>query len=333
MTQTPASPANALQRPDLSIIVVSYNTAEMTIAALQSVLDTSEGVNLELLVCDNESPDGSADMIEAAFVNELGKRVHLVRSGGNLGFGRANNLMADMARGRRILLLNPDTIVLANALQSLLAFAERTPWAQIWGGRTYDGKRQLDPSSIWARMSVWSVFCYAFGLQKIFPRSAVFNSEAYGGFDRQSEREVDIVSGCYLLIDTDLWHLLGGFDPRFYMYAEEADLCLRARVFGARPRFTPASEIIHFGGASDQIYSGKMVKLFAGKMTLAQKHWPAWQLRLARVFMGLAVWLRARAVPFLGMLTGRERWKKAGAEWRIIWQRRKDWMDGYPDPS
>lgn len=333
MTQPDISSALLLPAPDLSIIVVSYNTADMTIAALQSVFDTGDGVNFELLVCDNESPDGSADKIEQAFLTELGGRLKLVRSGGNLGFGRANNLMADMARGRQTLLLNPDTIVLAGALQNLLAFAARTPTARIWGGRTYDGERRLDPSSIWARMSAWTVFCYAFGLQKMLPNSALFNSEAYGGFDRQTEREVDIITGCYLLIDTDLWHVLGGFDRRFFMYAEEADLCLRARKFGARPRFTPTSEIVHFGGASEQVYSGKMVKLFAGKMTLAKKHWPAWQLVLAKCFMGIAVWLRATAVPPLGALTGRERWKTAGAEWRVVWQRRKDWINGYPDPT
>lgn len=333
MTQTAASTTDAPASPDLSIIMVSYNTAAITIAALQSVFDTCTGVSFELLLCDNNSPDGSADRIKAKFADQLGKRLHVFASDENLGFARANNLMAERARGRRILLLNPDTILLPGALQRLLAFAERTPEARIWGGRTYDGERRLDPASIWARMSVWSVFCYGFGLQKLFPHSALFNSEAYGGFDRQSEREVDIVSGCYLLIDADLWRKLGGFDRRFYMYAEEADLCLRARAFGARPRFTPTSEIVHFGGASEQVYSGKMVKLFAGKMTLAEKHWPAWQLGLARIAMRIAVWLRATGVPVLGALTGRERWKRAGDEWRIVWQRRKDWMDGYPDPS
>lgn len=333
MMQTFVSPATTLPIPDLSIVIVSYNTADMTIAALQSVFDTSAGVNFELLVCDNESPDGSADKIEAVFADELGGRLKLVRSGGNLGFGRANNLMAEQARGQHILLLNPDTIVLPGALQNLLAFAAHTPAARIWGGRTYDGTRKLDPSSIWARMSVWTVFCYAFGLQKMFPSSALFNSEAYGGFDRLSEREVDIITGCYLLIDTDLWRALGGFDARFFMYAEEADLCLRARTFGARPRFTPTSEIVHFGGASEQVYSGKMVKLFAGKMTLAEKHWPGWQLVLAKALMASAVWLRAIAVAPLGALTGRARWKKAGAEWRVVWQRRKDWINGYPNVS
>ena len=319
--------------PDLSIIVISYNTADMTVAALKSVFDTAGDINFELLVCDNESSDGSADKIEAAFPEDLGKRLIFVRSGGNLGFARANNVMAERARGRRILLLNPDTVVLPNALQSLLAFAARTPDARIWGGRTYLGDGTLDPASVWGKMSLASLFFYALGIQKLFPDSAFFNPEGYGGWDRLTEREVDIVTGCYLLIDTGLWQALGGFDSRFFMYAEEADLCLRARAFGARPRFTPTSEIIHFGGASEQVYSGKMVKLFAGKMTLVEKHMPTWQLQLARGLLAAAVWLRSAGLRGLGALTGRERWRKSGAEWAAVWQRRKEWLRGYPHLS
>lgn len=319
--------------PDLSIIVVSYNTAEITIAALKSVFETASDVNFELLICDNDSKDGSADQIAAVFSEDLSKRINLVRSAQNLGFARANNLMAERALGRQILLLNPDTIVLPNALQSLLAFAEKTPEARIWGGRTYLGDGTLDPGSVWARMSLWSVFCYAFGIQKMFPNSAFFNREGYGGWDRLTEREVDIVTGCYLLIDTDLWRALNGFDKRFFMYAEEADLCMRARAFGARPRFTPTSEIIHLCGASERVYSGKMVKMFAGKMSLAEKHWPGWQLGLARGLMGSAVWGRSVMLRSLGAITGRKRWQQSGAEWSTVWQRRKEWLQGYPDPS
>lgn len=318
--------------PDLSIVVISYNTADMTVAALKSVFDTAGDINFELLVCDNQSQDGSAEAIEAAFANELGKRLILLRSGENLGFARANNVMARQARGRWILLLNPDTIVLPGALQNLLAFAEKTPDARIWGGRTYLGDGTLDPASVWGKMSLRSLFFYAFGIQKLFPNSAFFNPEAYGGWDRQTEREVDIVTGCYLLIDTDLWRALGGFDRRFFMYAEEADLCLRARAMGAQPRFTPTSEIIHFGGASEQIYSAKTVKLFAGKLTLVEKHLPSWQLWLARGLLATAVFGRGVVLRGLGALSGRDSWRRSGQEWTAVWRRRGEWLRGYPEP-
>lgn len=318
--------------PDLSIVVISYNTADMTVAALKSVFDTAGDISFELLVCDNQSQDGSAEAIETAFPEELGQRLHLVRSAENLGFARANNVMAERARGRRILLLNPDTIVLPGALQALLAFAEKTPDARIWGGRTRLGDGTLDPASVWGKMSLWSLATYAFGLRKLFPNSAIFNPEGYGGWDRLTEREVDIVTGCYLLIDTELWRALGGFDRRFFMYAEEADLCLRARAMGARPRFTPTSEIIHFGGASERVHSAKLVKLFAGKLTLAEKHLPAWQLPLARGLLATAVCGRGIGLRVLGTLTGRDRWRRSGQEWAAVWRRRDDWLRGYPEP-
>ena len=324
-------PNSPFRTPDLSIIVISYNTAVMTVAALRSVFETAGDINLELLVVDNDSNDGSADLIASAFPDDLGKRLILIRSKQNLGFARANNLMAEQARGRQILLLNPDTVVLPDALQNLLAFSAKSPASRIWGGRTYQGDGALDPSSVWGKMSLWSMFCYAFGIQKMFPNSAVFNPEAYGGWDRSTERDVDIVTGCFLLIDADLWLLLSGFDRRFFMYAEEADLCLRARAFGAHPRFTPTAEIIHYGGASEQVYSGKIVKVFAGKMSLAQKHWPAWQHSAGWRFLAVAVWLRSRGLSALGTLTGRERWRQSGKEWTEVWKRRKEWIQGYPD--
>lgn len=333
MTKMYFPQASTQPAPDLSIIVVSYNTAEMTLAALKSVFDTAGDIKFELLVCDNESADESADKIASTFANEIGGRLKLIRSGQNLGFGRANNLMVEQARGRQILLLNPDTIVLPEALQNLLAFARKTPEARIWGGRTYNGDGSLHPSSVWARMSLWSLFCYAVGIQKMFPKSAWFNSEGYGGWNRDTEREVDIVTGCYLLIDTSLWHALGGFDSRFFMYAEEADLCLRAHTLGARPRFTPTSGIIHFGGASDKVYSGKVVKLLAGKISLAEKHLPRWKVASVRGLLILSVWLRSTGLRILGALSGRSHWQKSGAEWTVVWRRRKEWMRGYPIPS
>ena len=319
--------------PDLSIVVVSYNTATMTINALKSIFDTAGDLKFEILVCDNKSHDGSADRIENAFAADIGGRLKLIRSSENLGFGRANNMMAQQAQANLILLLNPDTIVMPNALQNLLEFSYRVPHAQIWGGRTLNGDGILDPNSVWGKMTLWSLFCYSLGFQKLFPRSSIFNPESYGGWCRDTECAVDVVAGCYLLISTELWRLLGGFDERFFMYAEEDDLCMRASVFGARPRFTPTSEIIHFGGASEKVYSGKMVKLLTGKMTLAQKHWPNWKLILARTILATAVVLRSKILHLLGYLGGGHRLQKLATEWQVVWQQRKVWMKGYIDGS
>ena len=110
-------------------------------------------------------------------------------------------------------------------------------------------------------MSLWNLFCRAVGLTGLFPQSRLFNAEAYGGWKRDTEREVDIVTGCFFLIEHRFWDTLGGFDPLFFMYGEEADLCLRARPLGARPRITPDARIVHYGGASERVRAEQIIRV------------------------------------------------------------------------
>ena len=130
----------------LSIVIISYNTRELTLACVESVLGRTRGVEFELIVVDNTSGDGSADAIAERF-----PRVKLLRSQINLGFARANNLAARGARGDWLLLLNPDTVILDAAIERLLAFAEAHPEASIFGGRTIFGDGTLNPASCWRR--------------------------------------------------------------------------------------------------------------------------------------------------------------------------------------
>ena len=123
-------------------------------------------------------------------------------------------------------------------------------------------------------MTLWSVFCNATGLNRL-QKSRLFNSEGYGGWDRNSTRTVDIVSGCFFLTDRALWEQLQGFDPTFFMYGEEADFCLRARQIGAQPMIAPTATIVHYGGVSEPDQADKHIKLLAGKVTLMTRHWPA----------------------------------------------------------
>ncbi|HRO13223.1 glycosyltransferase family 2 protein, partial [Amaricoccus sp.] len=232
--------------PLVSILVISYNTRAMTLECLKSVVAETT-VPYELIVVDNASPDGSAAALAAAFPD-----IRLIASAENLGFAKGNNVAAREAKGRYILLLNPDTLVLEHAIDRLVAFAERTPAAGIWGGRTLNGDRTLNPSSVFGALTLWSLFCRASGLALIFKRSAFFNPEEMGDWDRGDEREVDVVQGSFFLIRRDFWEALDGFDASFVMYGEEADLCRRARLRGARPRMTPEATIVHFHGASSR---------------------------------------------------------------------------------
>ena len=313
-----------MNNPTLSIIVISYNTRQMTLECLRSVFRETKKTGFELIVLDNASADGSAAAIE----EEFGNRVRLIASPANLGFAGGNNRATEVAQGEFLLLLNPDTVVLDGAIDSLLEFARAHPEAGIWGGRTLFADGSLNPASCWSRQTLWSLFCQAIGFSSLFRRSSLFNPEGMGGWNREGVREVDIVSGCFLLLKRDLWQKLGGFREIFFMYGEEADLCLRAHKLGARPMVTSAATIIHYGGASEKIRADKLVRLLKAKMLLICEHFPPWSRRLGCRL--LALWPISRYLAHAILsgvgLVASDRY----AVWQQVKSRMSEWAI-YPD--
>jgi GT2 family glycosyltransferase len=309
--------------PELSIIVVSYNTREMTLECLRSIYAETR-TPFELIVVDNASTDGSADAIKAAFPSVI-----LLTETENHGFAPAHDIALEHSTAPWLLLLNPDTVVLDGALDSLLAFAKANPQAGIWGGRTLFPDGSLNPSSCWGRMTLWSLVCQTSGLSSLFRNSMLLNSEAYGGWQRDTEREVDIVTGCLFLIRRSDWDDLGGFDPVFRMYGEEADLCLRARVMGHRPIITPKAEIIHYGGASETVRADKVVRLLRAKMELIRRHFPPHTRSLGTVLLTLWPLSRWLSLNVAGTVLRREDARAKGDIWREVWQRREEWRSGF----
>ncbi len=313
------------QTPTVTIIVVSFNTRELTCACLRSITADTRDTALEIIVVDNASHDGSAETIASDFPH-----VRLIALDENVGFGRANNIAAKQANGEFILLLNSDTFVRGRAIDRLISFARCCPHAGIWGGRTLFGDGRLNPSSCWARMTVWNQFCRASGLAVVFKGREVFNGETYGGWKRDTARDVDIVSGCFLLIKRQTWNALGGFDPAFFMYGEDADLCLRARATGFRPMITPDAEIVHHGGASDTVRADKLVKLLTAKTMLTRRHMSPARGALARLFLSAWPLSRLLAHAMAGILLGGTHRERA-AIWQQVWLRRSQWRNGFPE--
>lgn len=309
---------------EVSVLVVSHNTRAMTIAALDALEQAAKRVRYEVIVVDNASRDGSPAAIAG---HASAPRLWALAE--NVGFARATNLAAAQASGEYLLLLNSDTVALDCAIDRLVEFARRRPEAGIWGGRTLFGDGTLNASSCWGRMTVWNLFCRASGLAGLFPRSGLCNGEAYGGWARDTEREVDIVSGCFLLISRRLWCELGGFDPSFFMYGEDADLCLRARRAGARPRVTPEASIIHHGGASEPTRTAKMVKLLAAKALLIEREFAGLSRPLALLLLALWPASRALALSLAARVTGRGDFAASAVVWREVWTRRREWRGGY----
>ncbi|MBV9287185.1 MAG: glycosyltransferase family 2 protein [Hyphomicrobiales bacterium] len=305
---------------ELTVVVVSWNTRELILRCLETLFDTARGVSMQVIVADNNSEDGSADAIAQRF-----PQVRLLRNRENLGFARANNDAVKLVDSEWLLLLNPDTEVHPHAVKNLLAFSQQHPEAGITGGRTVFPDGSLNMASCWNKMGPWSLFCSFTGLSWAFSRTTLFNPEAIGGWRRDRVRHVDIVVGCFLMIRTALWKRLGGFDPRYFMFGDDADLCLRAAALGYRPMITPDAQIMHRVGASAP-KAVKMLQLWRAKATLVRGHWPK---LLAPVGLG-ELWLccatRCLGAAMLGILSRR------GSRydvWREMWAKRCDWLKGY----
>ena len=308
---------------DLTVIIVSYNTRQLTLKCLETLYENTVSTKFRTVVFDNDSRDGTVEAILRDF-----PQVEVVAHQENIGFARANNLAAASVRTDWILLLNPDTEVYEGAIDNLLEFSRNHPTAGITGGRTFFPDGSLNPLSCQGRITVWSSFCKATGLSMIFPSSALFNSEAYGGWRRDSVREVDIIVGCFLMVRRSLWVELEGFDLRYFMYGEDSDLSLRASKLGYRPAICPDAEIMHLVGASSKVKWRKQVMVAKSRTTLVHDHWNA---SLVPIGVSL-IWAWAATRTVWAYLTSTLRGGSGNDRlqyWTNIWQCRNDWLQPY----
>lgn len=305
---------------DVSVLIVTYQCREAARECLESVYFGTKGVAFEVIVVDNASDDGTADMVRTEF-----SQARLITLDENVGFAAGANRAAEDAAGEYLLHLNPDTVVPAGAVYELVAFARERPEHGLYGGRTLRPDGTLDPGSCYAQPTVWSLFCFATMLTSAFKGSPVFDPELLGRWQRDSVREVGIITGCLLLAPRRVWQRLGGFDSRFFMYAEDADLALRAIRAGYRPAITPTAEITHAVGAS-ATHPDRLILLLQGKATLLRKHWRPPRRQAGIAFLLLGAGSRALVARALA----RHGSARLDA-WREVWRARKAWLRGYID--
>ena len=306
----------AVETYDVSVCIVSWNIKELLRDCLNSLKAQAGDVRYETIVVDNASSDGSAEMVRDEF-----PWVKLVDPKANLGFGRANNLAYKHSSGRWVLLLNPDTVVLDRAIEKLVRFADGHPEAGAVGGRTLkkDGV-SLERSCCWGSPGLWPLFCKSLGLHIIFKNSAIFNREAMDYWQRDSVREVGVITGCCLMIRREVYEQTGGFDDDFFMYAEETDLCWRIRKTGGRLVFCPEAQIIHLVGESaKKATSNRLFHINRALLKLFRKHYGKGYMLLANflmcVFYAVRVPLMRVALLFRGSDELREKTK---AYWQTL---------------
>jgi len=309
-------------KKQLDIVIVSYNTAEYTKRAIQSIYDETKATDFNIIVVDNASPDNSVEVIRNNFPN-----VELIESKENLGFAGGVNLGAKASSSDYILLLNPDTLILEGAIDKLMQFSKKKPNAGVWGGITLNDDLSLNPNNARARISFKTLVFSALGLSKIFRSSCFFNHDNYGCWDRKSIRKVDVITGCFFLTPRSLWDELQGLDDTFFMYAEEADYCIRAIKKGYQPIVTPDARIIHHGGVSEANFSGKMIKLLKGKAELINKHTKPWKQPLYKKLLLTHVINKYLSYTILALIKKDK--EVILSEWRTIFQQRHSWLKGY----
>ena len=257
---------------DVSIIIVNWNTKKLLRDCLTSVYEQTMNIDYEVIVVDNGSTDGSIEMVKQDL-----PQVKLIQNKENRGFAAANNQAIAAARGRYILLLNSDTIVLDKAIEKTLAFADAHTEAGAIGCRVLnpDGTVQttcfMFPSLL--NMLLSSTYLY-----KLFPKNRFFGREQMTWWDRNDVREVDVVTGCFILIRHEAIEQIGTMDESFFMYGEETDWCYRLKKNGWKIMFTPVGQIIHFGGQSTaKTPVAMMIQLRLSILRFIKKHycWPS----------------------------------------------------------
>ena len=311
-----------MNQPPLDIIIVSYNTVDLTLRAIHSVYEQTKEINYHLIVVDNDSKDGSADRIAEEF-----PQLTLIRSTINTGFSGGNNLGAKQSNADHILLLNPDTVVLNGAIDKLYQFAQLKPDNGLWGGITLNNDLSINTHNAWSKPTTMTLLFSALGLSKLFSKSCFFNNANYGCWQRDTIKEVDIIQGCFFLTTRDLWDKLGGLDESFFMYGEEADYCLKTINLGFQPIITPKATIIHHGGASEVSFSGKMIKLLKGKVELIRRHSKAWEQPIHKTLLSLFVINKVISFKLLSVLKPKK--KEQAQEWQKVMQAQSSWLKGW----
>jgi GT2 family glycosyltransferase len=226
---------------DLLVILVSFNTRELTKKALRYLLSSVHQLEMEIAIVDNASKDNSAEMLEIDFPN-----IKLVKNIENVGFGRANNQVVPDINSRYVLLLNTDAFVEPDTIAKTVEYLDAHPQTGILGVRLIGRDGELQPSCRYFP-TPWNIFLQRCGLGSLFKQTAMVDDMSW---DHASVRDCDWVPGCYFLIRKEVIDQVGLFDPRYFLYYEEIDLCFAAKSAGWHVTYYPYTSVIHLGEES-----------------------------------------------------------------------------------
>ena len=267
-TQIRSSQKSIKDRPEVSVIVVNWNTRDILRDCLASILAQTRASH-EVIVIDNASSDRSVEMVRDKFPD-----VRLIANTENRGFASANNQGLEIAQGKYVLLLNPDTIVLEGAIDQMLDWLAHHPDVGCVGCQVRESLSVIQ-QTCFADPTPLNLTIVELGLHRLGHHVPFLGRPFYRGWDRSTEREVDVVSGMFMLVPRTVLDVVGPLDPDYFIYAEEADWCRRIRIAGWTCVFAPKAQILHLDGGSKstaQIRSRMYVQMQKSHLIYARKH-------------------------------------------------------------
>ncbi len=278
-------------QPDLSIVIVSWNTRELLAQCLTSLgedLKTCPQLKVETFVVDNASHDGSGAMVDKDF-----SWVELLENKRNIGFASANNQAIQMSDGRYVLLLNPDTKIALGAIRALVDFMDANPKAGAAGSRLTNPDGTLQPSChprpTLAR-ELWRLLHF----DLLYPY-AVYKMHTWSP---SMPRMVDVVQGAAMIIRSEILAQVGSLDTDYFIYSEEVDLCYRIQQAGWKIYWVPKSVVVHYGGQSTQQVAAEMfLRLYQGKILYFRKHGGWLAALIYKIILLLAAAVRLASLP------------------------------------
>jgi O-antigen biosynthesis protein len=276
-------------KPELSVIIINYNVAYFLEQCLNSCLKAAEHAHVEIIVIDNNSVDGSDDMMRDKF-----PKIPYIFNKENLGFSKANNQGMKMAQGQYILLLNPDTVVEEMTFRLTIDFMNEHPDAGGLGVRMLDGRGKFLPESKRGLPTPAVAFYKIFGLSTLFPKSRIFGKYHLGYLDEFETHDIEILSGAFMMMRKSVLDEIGLLDEAFFMYGEDIDLSYRIVQAGYKNYYFPHTRIIHYKGESTKKSSVNYVFVFYRAMIIfANKHFSQNNAKLFSFLINSAVYFRA----------------------------------------
>jgi hypothetical protein len=254
---------------DVSIVIVNWNTRDYVRACLKSIYEHRGSVSIEVIVVDNDSSDGSADMIRRQFPD-----VRLLARRENLGFAGGNNAGMEVARGDCVLLLNPDTVLLDDVVARSLDYLREHPEVGVLGCQVYESRTTIQ-RTCFRFPSPLNTLAWVTGFGGWFPKSRIAGRASYGPWSRETARPVEVVSGMYMFIRREALEDVGLMDDQYFMFAEEADWCYRFHVAGWGCVFAPVGRILHVDGGSKSTAQASVkmyVEMQKSMLLFHQKH-------------------------------------------------------------